>query len=78
MPDNRAKVRFVFKQLLKRLSLGKSYLLSNTPNELVSEANFVLKEDTEEFIQTYNRARYSDSDVSDSDAELAKTILRRI
>jgi hypothetical protein len=78
MPSNRAKVRFVFKQLLKRLSFGKSYLLSNTPNELVDEANFVLKEDTEKFMQAYNRARYANSDVPDSDAELAKRILRRI
>lgn len=77
-PDNRSKIRFVFKQLLKRLSSDKSHLLSQTPNELTEEANLVLREDTTEFMQAYNRARYDHNDIPDSDAELARKILRKI
>jgi len=77
-PDNRAKIRFVFKQLLKRLTVNKSHLLSLTPNELTEEADRALREDTKAFIQAYNRARYDINDVPDSDAELARKILRKI
>jgi hypothetical protein len=77
-PDNRSKVRFVFKLLLKRISTNKSHLLSLTPNELAEEANRELREDSGEFMQAYNRARYDANDVPDSDAELARKILRKI
>ena len=77
-PDNRSKVRFVFKLLLKRISTNKSHLLSLTPNELAEEANRELREDSGEFMQAYNRARCDANDVPDSDAELARKILRKI
>jgi len=78
MPDNRSKVRFVFKNLLKRVTYGKQHLLSKTPNELSEEANKVIGENTYDFIQAYNRARYDSRDVPDKDAELAKRILRKL
>jgi hypothetical protein len=78
MPDNRAKVRFVFRHLLKRLSEGKHHLLSRTPNELTEEANRVLREDSRDFIEAYNRARYDSRDIPDEDAQLARKILRKL
>jgi len=78
LPDNRSKVRFVFKLLLKKVTYSKQHLLSLTPNELTGEANRVIRDNTDDFIQAYNRARYDMKDVPDKDAELAKKILRNL
>jgi hypothetical protein len=57
MPDNREKVRFVFKHLLKRVYLRKRSVISSTPIELTDDANKATHVGTEDFIEAYNQAR---------------------
>lgn len=78
LPDNTAKLRFVFKAVLKDMQQKQADTITKTPNELTAQVEPLAKESTDAFIEAYNIARYSKSDPSDEAAKLAKKILRRV
>jgi len=56
----------------------KQQVYSDGLYELTEEANRVLREDSRDFIEAYNRARYDSRDIPDEDAQLARKILRKL
>lgn len=78
-PDNRAKVRFVYKRMLEASVKRRPEVCCKTPDELlaireslpVREKGAVL----EEFIGLYKAARYDCAQVDDRAAQVAKQIL---
>lgn len=78
LPDNNAKVRFVFKALLKRMKQKEVYTNTKTPIELTPAAQPLTGADTDDFIHAYNEARYSNAPIPDDDAKLAKKLLRKL
>jgi len=78
MPNNREKVRFTFKQLLGTMSRRDRKVLSSTPYELENAAERYAKESTRDFIEAYNRARYSDEEIPNEAAEIARKINRKL
>ncbi len=75
MPNNREKVRFVYKAMVKQAYKSNKSVLTNTATEFLS-SDAAGSASAIEFANTYNRARYSDEDISDSEASFAKKILR--
>jgi len=61
MPDNRAKVRYLYAQWLRLLKKQKSLDISLTPNELQK----LRAPDLERFAQHYNLARFSSHAIAD-------------
>lgn len=87
MPNNREKVRFAYKRALTRVNSRTRGSLAKTPLELAPEVgraasgrgmNGDATELAAEFVNIYNRARYSDEEISDADAEVARSINKRV
>lgn len=75
MPDNRMKVRFAYKELLKKGRERSPSALCKTPYEFY-ENELGGDHEIEEFIRCYNDARYSEGDIPDSAVALARSALR--
>ncbi|MDR1117552.1 MAG: hypothetical protein LBL09_04835 [Oscillospiraceae bacterium] len=76
MPDNRAKVRFAYKTMLKRLSKENRRVLTSTPNETLPEAEQISQQLGAGFIDSYNKARYSQAEVTDKETGEAKEMYK--
>jgi len=71
MPDNRARVRFVYKRMIKDMSRWERRALTDTPNELKALSTEMSGQDTEKFIDVYNKARYTEKEITDADTRIA-------
>ena len=78
-PDNRMKVRFVYRRLVALRKAVRPDIVFKTPDELTYEPNLappsVDRDVLSAFVGAYDIARYSRSDVSDHDAEVARQVL---
>lgn len=74
-PTNRMKVRFAYKELLKKGQAKYPKVVCETPIEFYEKE---LKSDPEliDFILYYNYARYSNDDIPDRAVELAKEAMK--
>jgi len=81
-PDARAKVRFVYRRLLKLRLPARPDIVYKTPDELLSTPNLaplsVETEQLERFIASYDLARYSAAEPGDSDVNAAQNVLSRL
>ena len=78
MPTNREKVRLTYRRTLHRLSAKNRNSLYRTPIELEPEVERITGPAAEEFVDIYNRARYSTEDISDSEAEVARGVYKQV
>ncbi len=83
MPTNREKVRFTYKRILTRM-MSRSYSsVTKTPIELAPSVSSSIstrreKIPVDEFMDIYNRARYSREEIADEEAEVARKLNRRV
>lgn len=75
-PDDRMKIRFVYKQLLKTIFHRQPGCLYETPNEFQAQ-ELDSDEDVTEFIAAYNAAKYADEPPSDDAVQAARRLLKR-
>ena len=78
MPNNREKVRLTYRRTLRRISSRNHASLARTPNELRPEVEKIAGEPGDEFVDIYNRARYSTEEISDAETEVARTVYRQV
>ena len=74
--DNNTKVRFVFQQILKKVSVRDPSSVSKTPNEIF-RAEYDGESDFREFMDYYNEAKYSGRDVPEEAVDSARSILKQ-
>ncbi len=75
-PDDRLKIRFVYKQLLKGLVSRVPGCVYRTPNELMAQ-ELDNDEDVTEFIAAYNGVKYAGEAPPESSVSAAKRLLKR-
>lgn len=78
LPDNRAKVRFVFRRFLIRSTAKGHKINGQTPTELTEDLSSIAGSEAAEFIRSYNQARYSPFAIPDEDAERAKRLMKHL
>lgn len=75
-PDDRMKLRFVFQQLLKKVRGLDPGALARTPNELYQK-DYSGDREIRQFMDYYNQAKYSDGDLPDDAADVARRIAKQ-
>ncbi len=78
MPNNREKVRLTYRRTLRRITSKNRASIARTPNELKPEVERIAGEPGDEFVDIYNRARYSTEEISDAEAEVAREVYRQV
>lgn len=75
MPDNRMKVRFAYRELLKQGQARNPLAICETPIEF-HEKMLVGIDDMEDFVLYYNDARYSTAEIPDNAVSYAREALK--
>ena len=78
MPTNREKVRLTYRRSLHRIAAKNRSSLTRTPIELRGEMERIAGEKAAEFVDIYNRARYSTQEISDGETEVAREVYRQV
>ena len=78
MPNNREKVRLTYRRSLQRLAKSNRSTLTRTPTELRGELERIAGDPADEFVDIYNRARYSPDEISDSETAVAHEVYRQV
>lgn len=74
--DPKQKIRFVFQQILKKVTTRNPSAPTQTPNEIL-KAEYAGEADFEEFMEFYNEVRYSNHDLPDRAVDSAYHIIRQ-
>ena len=75
-PDPRMKIRFAFKEVLKKLSYNDHRAIYRTPYELLA-TQLDDDDDYAELIETYNEVRYNDGIPTDEQVQHARKLMKQ-
>lgn len=75
--NNRDKIRYMYNKVIcKAAGLGMDIIKSRTPNERIADAKETMEEMLVNITPTYNKARYSNRDISDAEVNIMRKEIR--